>query len=104
MSDNQKKLEERIQDALGVWPMADADGVVWSIKYDWEEHDDCVKTLRTAFSEDGREVPIDHSPYEQMSKEAWQAHVAMGFARRPGHVAWRNETIIEAAADKGRAA
>jgi len=38
---------------------------------------------------------VDHSPYELMSASAVVAHVRLGFPKREGSCAWRNQNIIE---------
>lgn len=50
----------------------------------------------TALGQERRD--LDHSPYEDVSKEAFAAYAALGFPSRPesSSVAWKNATIIEA--------
>lgn len=78
-----------------------------SYTYDHEIDEDLerIKIKHYAVSSSGNRVLIDHSPYEEMTDSAFQAHVILGFPCRPTiqkgndapvSVPWRNNLIIEA--------
>jgi len=56
--------------------------------------EDVVKLVFTVrHIKTGAEFSLDHSPYERPSIQALWAYAILGFPKRQGDVAWKNETI-----------
>ena len=68
----------------------------WRYERDSDQDDDVCKAVHYAvYGISGERVTIDHSPYEGISTEAFEAHVSLGFPPRAGSGPWNNDTILK---------